>query len=116
MEKKHKDLIQKLIEKTQEELLEWKKSSSKTQYRAELNSATFIVDKSIELTTFDDTYSLVMFHRDAQISIGYASPQNADDYKFLKDLYNAAEQSILKEDQTIKNVMDELDGLIALSF
>ena len=117
MEAKYKDLIQRLIKSTKEGYVEWKKSSTECQYRLELKSATFVIDESqiqLDQYSIETSYELTMYNNsNVEISIAKESDtvKNSDDYALLYELDCAAEDSCLKETETIKKVMAELDSL-----
>lgn len=117
MEEKYEDLIKQLIKSTKEGKIEWKKSSTEYQYRLELKSATFVIDRSQLSTNFHEivntAYELTMYNnRNVEITIAkekYESLCFGD--SLLYQLYCAAEESCLKETETIKKVMKELNDL-----
>lgn len=119
MDAKYTNLIKRLIKSTENSQVEWKKSSINRQYRLELKAATFVVDESEELDEYDNeiiitTYELTMYNdNNMEIKIAKASNTSfqSDEYALLLKLYDAAEKSCTKENETIKNVMAELDSL-----
>lgn len=117
METKYRDLIQRLIKSTKQALVEWKKSSTECQYRLELKAATFVIDKSTlqkDPFSFETTCELTMYNN-SNVEITIAKERDTtsttDDYSLLCELYFAAEQSCLKETETIKKVIAELENL-----
>ncbi len=57
------------------------------------------------------TYELIMFYRNIAIQINDA---HEADQELLRNLYNAADESVRKEDETIRKVMEELNLLDAI--
>ena len=121
MEQKHIDLIRRLIQSTKNKKIEWQKSSAKWQYRLELNAATFGVDRIYD---YDDPYnqspentitcySLNMYNGDnTEIRIAYVTDADfTSDYQLMEELYQEAEESCIRENETINKVIDELDKL-----
>lgn len=117
MDAKYADLLQRLIKSTKEGYVEWKKSSTEGQYRLELKSATFVIDESInskDQFSYETIYELTMYNNgNIEISIAKENDMasNADDYSLLYELFYAAKDSCLKETETIKKVIAELDSL-----
>lgn len=121
MEQKHIDLIRRLIQSTKNKKIEWQKSSAKWQYRLELNAATFVLDRIYD---YDDPYnqspentitcySLNMYNGDnTEIRIAYVTDADfTSDYQLMEELYQEAEESCIRENETINKVIDELDKL-----
>ena len=116
MEQKHIDLIRRLIQSTKNKKIEWQKSSAKWQYRLELNAATFVVDRIYD---YDDPYnqspentitcySLNMYNGDnTEIRIAYVTDADfTSDYQLMEELYQEAEESCIRENETINKVID----------
>lgn len=117
MDAKYVNLIEKLTKLTVDGNIEWEKSSTEWQYRLELKSATFVIDKTqeiVNLSTYAEVYELTMYNN-SNVEITIAKETNTTstsaDYSILQELYCAAENSCLKETETIKKVMDELNSL-----
>ncbi|WP_251214427.1 hypothetical protein [Alistipes muris] len=117
METRYADLIKKLTKLTIDGNVEWEKSSTEWQYRLELKSATFVIDKMqtqiVEGILYNTSYELIMYNnRNIEISIAKETiATNSNENSILYELYCAAENSYLKETETIKKVMDELNEL-----
>lgn len=120
MDQKHIDLIKRLIKSTKDKKVEWQKSSARWQYKLELKAASFVIDKyfDAELTCNPEdpatVYSLNMYNgENTEIRIAIASdfPVEDSDYQLLVQLYMEAEESCVRENETIAKVIEELDIL-----
>ena len=112
MNAKYVKLVSRLIEITKDGRLEWRRSSSENQYILELDSASFTITESMSMNTLT-AYTLIMYN-DKNIEITIASGDtlvNQEDFQKLKTLYEAAIESCLKENATLKRVMEELERI-----
>ena len=115
MNETNRKLISLVLDKTNEKLLTWSRSSSANEFKTELNSATLNIALSFS-DAFNPLrpikiYSVNMYNgTGAPISLAHEEDGDPD-INLLSQLYHAAKDSCTRETETISNLFEELNSL-----
>lgn len=105
---KYKELIDKLIVATQQKRIAWDRTSRESEYKANIGSSMVTTDN----WDFPDEVMNVDFaiwNSDGiKVDAIYAS-DGSSDYTDIMRLYSAARASYLKADETIADILKNLD-------
>lgn len=109
IDKKHKDLINKLTEKTRAKKANWSKTSGNDEYKIALETATITLDNwedrgmnYMDFRIFNDRGDLIST---------LTFPENElIDYNFLRKLHDFAKENYYRVDETIDDIFSELDS------
>lgn len=110
MHTKTKELIERLIEKTESGDINWNATSRPMQYSLSMSSNQVLIERIANMGVIKYKFSIL----DAQggdidsITKQSSSPSAPDAY-LLKDLYEAARRNANRIDETIDRLLDELD-------
>lgn len=110
IEKKHTDLINKLIKKTASKQAYWTKTSQETEFKLSLKNSVITTDLWKQgMRNFAD---LVIRNERGDIisAINYNSEENSEEYHLIKSLHNQARESYYKLDETIEDIFKELNS------
>ena len=120
MEKKIKEVVDRLIEMTSEGSLEWQLINTVNSYKLELDAATLVIFylEYDDLTKKYKVYGLNMFNGTGKpielVVIGFTD--NRADYQLLERLFMLAKDSAQKKQSTIELILKELDEKTKLPF
>ena len=110
IEKQHKALIEKLIEKTTSKKANWVKTSRETEYKLGLKSGAITTDLWND-NGIDYADLIIRNERGDIISqLTFTKIENSIEFDLLKNLHNQARESYYKFDETIEDIFDELNS------
>lgn len=104
-----KNVITKLINKTKSNDTIWNKSSASNGYKIDLNSAVISVS-AWEDYNQNKSFSLSILNDRGQAIESITCEERDSDFELLENLYNTVNRSYLKVDETLKNLIDEIDS------
>ena len=112
MEKKHKDLIEKLISSTLSKKISWERSKRESEFRVKLGPNTVTTDNWTLFETGARCVDLGIWNQQ-EVLVDHIAFEDNDaeraDYAELFRLYSAAKDSFFKVDDTISDIMAFLD-------
>lgn len=106
-----KNLIEKLLNKTQKREVIWQKSSREDEYKLDLDSGALTVDKWSPENKFNMSIDIAIYNdRGDRIDrIEVHSEENPDDFKLLDEFHSEVRRTYYKVDETFKGILTELD-------
>lgn len=119
MHYKNKQLVERLITKSNSNSLNWEKTEGSDQFRLNLPNGIIVLSKeSVSVPTefgICTRYSLTILDKDANAvdKIGYThtntmSPSTRMDYNLLSQLYEIASRDVRGVDRTIDSLLSDL--------
>ncbi len=105
-------IIEKLSEKTHSNLVEWNKSSGVDGFKLVLKVGSISIDKFftsdencwiMDLTILNERGETIERYLKSQV-------EEVEGYNYLETFYSLVRRKYLKADETIKNLLDELDN------
>ncbi len=109
IEKKYRDLIDKLIQKSLMKKVSWNKSSRETEYYVHFKKGSFTVDNWVNDSSVYVDFTLRNANGIEIVSQTFEKESNPEEFNYLFKLYKAAEESYIKVDETISSIINELD-------
>ncbi len=112
MEKKYKELIDKLISSTLSKKISWERSKRESEYRVKLGPNTVTTDNWTLFETGVECVDLGIWNQH-NVLIDHIAYEDNDaervEYRELFKLYSVARDSFFKVDDTISDIMSFLD-------
>lgn len=106
----YKELINKLKIATEQKRVTWNATSRDTEYMVKLGSSMVTTDKWIVGGVYTVDIAIWNSNGDKVSSIAYSqSDKDNDDYQEVLSLYMAAHDSYFRVDETIAEIMSNLD-------
>ena len=106
----YKELIDKLKNATEQKKITWNATSRDTEYMVKLGSSMVTTDKWLVGSVYFVDIAIWNSNGDKVSSISYSQDgKHNDDFQEVLSLYMAAHDSYLKVDETIAEIMSNLD-------
>ena len=108
---KIKQLIEKLLEKTLANEVNWSQGSGNYSFQLILNNGSVSLDTFFDDDSNQGVLSLTLYNDNGESieSIGFGEREDKEDYKFLENFYNTVKRKYLKVDKTIDSFFEEIN-------
>ncbi|ARS36767.1 hypothetical protein [Pontibacter actiniarum] len=112
MTDKFKDLVERLLKKTEAKTAIWAKSSLANEFKLVLSKGAITTDSWHDSNTGEDLVDLRILNENGDIveDITFNKSEYPNGYGMLQQLHSAARRSYYKVDETIDSIFKELDS------
>lgn len=111
--KEYRELINKIIERTNEDKIKWEPTSDSQKFLCKISSKTVVVRSYVYLNPeIGQDLSCVSFEIldiMGELIDGVYVDETESDYVKMSDLYDMARRNALRIDQTIRDLLDALE-------
>ncbi len=106
-----KQLIAKLLDKTQKKEVIWQKTSRQDEYKLELASGALTIDKWSPDNKYNMSIDIAIYNdRGDRIDrIAASEDEEHEDFKLLDEFHTEVRRAYYKVDETFKGIFDELE-------
>jgi len=109
IEKKYKQIIDKLIEKSKSRQANWSQTSRVNEFSISFDTAVITTDKWSDDGIYRIDFAILNSQGDRIGQIYFEKSKNPEEYKILNELHTNAKESYYKVDETIENIFEQLN-------
>ncbi len=108
---KTKSLIEKLLEKTKANEVNWTQGSGNYSFQLILNSGSMSLDSFYDSDSDQQIISMGLYNDNGESieSIWFREKEDKDNFRFLESFYHEVKRKYLKVDETIDSFFEEIN-------